>query len=259
MEKEMANYQKIAKLFTKAENRFFHVLEEAVGNEYRIYGKIRIADAIKPNYSERTSEWHTYFNKIKAKHFDFVLCDKETNEILCVIELNDRTHFQKARGERDRFIDEVCREIKLPLLFITNKNQYNTREVKNIIYNAIGKKEDEFEFTGIKLEKDRIIYRKKTKKIKPIEVIGWAGKTFMVLVFLTVAAGIAECSRSVSESSKKLRERMQTLNISPQTYKKPLQSNKTENTNKIHCWLDENGKTVYSNVEPINKNLMPCE
>ena len=257
----MANYQKIKHLFTKAESQFFNALEEAIGDEYRIYGKIRIADAIKPNHAERTSEWQTYFNKIKAKHFDFILCDRSTNEIICAIELNDRTHLQQARAERDRFIDEVCREIKLPLLFIENRNEYDPKEIKNIIFGAVGKNkgQDQFNYTEIKLEKDRVFYRKRSKNIDALSIAGWIGKAFLILVFLTVAASFVTCSQSVSESSKRLREGIQTFKGSPPIFKAPVQNNKRENTNKINCWMDENGKKIYSNVEPINKKLIPCE
>ena len=33
-----------------------------------------------------------YFNWISQKHVDFVLCDKDTMQILCAVELDDRSH-----------------------------------------------------------------------------------------------------------------------------------------------------------------------
>lgn len=41
-----------------------------------------------------------------SKHVDFVMCD-QAMQVLGIIELNDRTHLQQDRIERDEFIDAV--------------------------------------------------------------------------------------------------------------------------------------------------------
>jgi hypothetical protein len=48
------------------------------------------------------------FNKIAAKHFDFLLCDKEDLSVACAIEIDDASHNSKRRQERDEFLKGVC-------------------------------------------------------------------------------------------------------------------------------------------------------
>ena len=41
------NYERRATLFTRAERSFLGVLDQAAGSDYRIFGKVRIADVLK--------------------------------------------------------------------------------------------------------------------------------------------------------------------------------------------------------------------
>jgi hypothetical protein len=69
-------YQKSAALFTPAERSFLGVLQQAVGNNATIFGKVRVADVVEPKAGLGRSARQRTFNRISAKHFDFLLCDK---------------------------------------------------------------------------------------------------------------------------------------------------------------------------------------
>ena len=92
------------KILTKNEYYFYTKLKE-VTNKYnlQILTKIRLADLIevKP-YSINKNEWGTYFNKIKAKHIDFAIVDDM--KVLLIIELDDQSHNNIERIERDKFV-----------------------------------------------------------------------------------------------------------------------------------------------------------
>ena len=94
------------KILTKNEYYFYTKLKE-VTNKYnlQILTKIRLADLIevKP-YSINRNEWGTYFNKIKAKHIDFAIVDDM--KVLLIIELDDQSHNNIERIERDKFVDD---------------------------------------------------------------------------------------------------------------------------------------------------------
>lgn len=94
------------KILTKNEYYFYTKLKE-VTNKYnlQILTKIRLADLIevKP-YSINKNEWGTYFNKIKAKHIDFAIVDDM--KVLLIIELDDQSHNNIERIERDKFVDD---------------------------------------------------------------------------------------------------------------------------------------------------------
>lgn len=107
-------YFKIQALLTPAELSFYHVLKIAISKDYDIFAKVRLADLISVNKGMDRASWGKAFNKVKAKHIDFVLCDKKTSEVLCAIELDDQSHSQVKRQQRDEFVTKALSATKIP-------------------------------------------------------------------------------------------------------------------------------------------------
>lgn len=102
-------------LFTPTEMKFLKVLQEAVGDDYAIMGKVRMADIFGIKAPERSKEYFSHFGKIKAKHFDFLLCLKDTMEPVIVIELDDYSHQRPERRKRDFFVNDLCFKANFPI------------------------------------------------------------------------------------------------------------------------------------------------
>ena len=124
-------------LFTKAERNFLYVLDEAVGTQFRVMGKVRLADIFKPVRGLDNSERATAQNRINAKHVDYVLCDPETMAPVCLVELDDATHRRNDRRERDAFVDQVCAEAGMPIAHIPARDYITPDEVRAAIGNAL--------------------------------------------------------------------------------------------------------------------------
>src|SRR5438132_10066438 len=71
-------YVRIDALFTPAERSFFGILSQVVGDRYVIFGKIRLADTIKPQSGLSQPQRYSALNRITSKHVDFTLCDPRT-------------------------------------------------------------------------------------------------------------------------------------------------------------------------------------
>ena len=97
-------YQKIDELFTPAERSFYGVLNQATGDNAAILGKVRVADVVVPNKGLSRSLWQKSFNKISGKHFDFLLCSKDTLSVICAIELDDSSHKSKKDMKEMNFL-----------------------------------------------------------------------------------------------------------------------------------------------------------
>ncbi|MGC9350450.1 MAG: DUF2726 domain-containing protein [Sulfurovum sp.] len=136
LRRERLHYEKVA-LFTPAEKKFLNVLEQALGDEFRIYGKVRIADTILPKKGLSRKSWNRHFFQISSKHFDYVLCDKRSMDTLCVIELNDRSHQRRERIKRDQLVEKACRSANLPLVWIAVQKNYDKREIHHQIKKEI--------------------------------------------------------------------------------------------------------------------------
>lgn len=92
-------------MFTYNEKDAFQKLK-TVTDELGLYlfAKVRLYDLVEPK--PEIEKWRTYQYKIQAKHVDFVICDKKL-VARAVIELDDASHEEAARKERDVFVDKV--------------------------------------------------------------------------------------------------------------------------------------------------------
>ena len=123
-------YRRLPALFTPAERSFFGVLSQAVGDDALIFGKVRVADVLTPQKSTDKGVWQIAFNKISAKHFDFVLCRKDDLTFLCAIELDDRSHNSAKTQIRDAFLEEACQSADFPLIRFPAKSAYKISDVR---------------------------------------------------------------------------------------------------------------------------------
>lgn len=126
-------YQRSEVLFTPAERSFYGVLEQAIDGRAKVFGKVRVADVITPKKGLSKSEWQIAFNKISAKHFDFVLCKNNDLSLICAIELNDSSHNSKNRQKRDDFLKGVCEASSIPLIQVPAKSGYVISDIKRIL------------------------------------------------------------------------------------------------------------------------------
>jgi hypothetical protein len=126
-------------LFSAAERSFLGVLDKAVGSEHRVFGKVRVADIAKVKSGLNNSARQGALNKIASKHFDYVVCRHSDLSVVCVVELNDKSHASKRAQARDKLIDGVCDTIGLPLLKVPAKRSYSVEEISALIKEAIQK------------------------------------------------------------------------------------------------------------------------
>lgn len=131
-------YVKKGPLLTPAERSFLGVLEKVVDNRCRIYAQVRLADIVSIRAGTDKRQRQFALNRITSKHVDFVVCDRNTLDIWCAIELDDSTHGREDRKTRDLFVDEVFKAAKLPLVRIVTRAAYQPDEVRNALKSAIG-------------------------------------------------------------------------------------------------------------------------
>lgn len=135
---ETLPYVRNAVLFSPAERSFLGVLEQAVGDTYSIFGKVRVADVASVRQMKNRSAWQRAFNRISAKHFDFLLCTKTDLAIVCAIELDDVSHAGRKRKARDAFLADLCAAAGLPLVQVPAKRGYASIELRTQIFQKLG-------------------------------------------------------------------------------------------------------------------------
>ena len=127
-------YQRNSVLFTPAERSFLGVLEQAVGERCRIMGKIRLADIIMVEPGLDRSARQKAFNQIQSKHIDFLACDPDDLSVQFAVELDDKSHRQAKRSQRDQFVDSALQAAGVPLFRFPVKQGYAVEEIRENIF-----------------------------------------------------------------------------------------------------------------------------
>ncbi|MBR9787184.1 MAG: DUF2726 domain-containing protein [Vibrionaceae bacterium] len=90
-------HKKHVYLSSKTERNFYNVLQEILPSDYVIHCQVSLMALVQPvNFKDNSRTW--------AKRMDYVITDRNT-KILAVIELDDSSHRQKRRQERDLYVN----------------------------------------------------------------------------------------------------------------------------------------------------------
>ncbi|HEY6871780.1 MAG TPA: DUF2726 domain-containing protein [Geobacteraceae bacterium] len=117
-------------LFTPAERSFLGVLEQALDGRYRVFGKVRLGDIVKPAKGLPNSKRTTAQNKVNQKHVDFVICSASDLAVAAVVELDDKSHERDNRAGRDRFVDQALAGAQIPVIHFPAQKGYVLAEIK---------------------------------------------------------------------------------------------------------------------------------
>jgi hypothetical protein len=134
-------YESQRALLSPAELSFFHVLESAVGADYRLFAKVRLADIVRVKGGLGGGARQTAFNRIQSKHIDFLACDPRTTAIIFAVELDDSSHLLAGRILRDDFVDRVFAEIGVPIFRFAPRRVYSVQEIRKLIGEKLNKPE----------------------------------------------------------------------------------------------------------------------
>lgn len=129
--REALPYEGRGTLLTKGEAAFFSPLQEAVGAEFQIMCKVRVADVLTCS----DADWRRGFGgAISQKHLDFVLCEPRTTRIILAVELDDRSHEAPHRQRRDRFLNESLQAAGIRLLRIKARARYSADIIRRLVF-----------------------------------------------------------------------------------------------------------------------------
>lgn len=125
-------YAKRDDFLSYSELSFYKVLRQAIDDSIIICPKVSLKDIFFVKSKDK-SDFRTYHNKIDRKHVDFLLCNSDTLEPICGVELDDSSHQKTDRVYRDRFVNEVFEVSGLALVRFKNKKSYTLNEIKEKI------------------------------------------------------------------------------------------------------------------------------
>ncbi len=131
---DLSMYSLKNSILTERELQFYDQLKEIIPNEYFIAPKVGIKDFIEIKSGK---DYMKYFGHISQKHIDFLICSKNRLQPILGIELDDQSHKQAARSERDKKVDALYSQIGLQIIHISTraKNEEIKRTIIEILKN----------------------------------------------------------------------------------------------------------------------------
>lgn len=118
-------YSLKSKLITKSEQAYFEAIKASLPEGYNLFPQINLASFIVRTDDAR------YHNEL-FRNVDFLVTDEEYKPRI-VIEINDQSHLEKERRERDEKVKSICDEAGIPLIKLWTSYGINPDYIKNKI------------------------------------------------------------------------------------------------------------------------------
>lgn len=96
------------RLISKSENEFFKAISAALPAEYHIFPQINLASFIDRTDGAR-------FRNELFRNVDFLITDCDYAPKI-VVEINDQSHLDRDRRERDEKVAKICEEAGIPII-----------------------------------------------------------------------------------------------------------------------------------------------
>lgn len=123
-------------LITPTEHSFFVALKELVPQGYMVFPQINLAAFI-----DRTDD--VSFHNELFRNIDFLITD-ETYRPKIAVEINDSTHLDKGRKERDEKVSNILEEAGIPLLKLWTSygvnHDYIKKKIDELLFNPVVRK-----------------------------------------------------------------------------------------------------------------------
>lgn len=118
-EMHVTPYVRRSALLSPAEQVLYARLHQAAGPEFHVCPKVRLPDAAEVRGD--ALEWQDAWNRIAAKHLDFLLVSSDTWQPLLAVELEDTGDRQRL----DALMERALVSAGLPILRIKARSDYD--------------------------------------------------------------------------------------------------------------------------------------
>lgn len=118
-------------LISKSEQGFFNAIKSSIPDGYQVFPQINLASII-----DRTDD--ARFHNELFRNVDFLVTDTEYTPKF-IIEINDQTHLNNERKERDEKVQKICEEAGIPILKLWTSYGINPEYIKGRINEILSK------------------------------------------------------------------------------------------------------------------------
>lgn len=133
-EKTVYRYKHKEFLMTYSEAQFYNQLIKVLEDDYYIFPQVHLPSII--DHRIKGQNWRAALAHINRKSVDYVLCETKNLRPICAIELDDKTHDSESRVNRDREVERILAEARLPLVRFRTPKKISDEEIVRSI-NAV--------------------------------------------------------------------------------------------------------------------------
>lgn len=117
-------------ILTNNEKEFFQRLLRALP-DYHVFPQVAANALLKVVNSKTGSEYHSTRGRFAQKHVDFVICARDSLEVVAIIELDDRTH----NADKDRKRDAMFEQAGYRVIRFQSKRKPSEAEILAVVLN----------------------------------------------------------------------------------------------------------------------------
>ena len=135
-----ASYIRRDFLLSPEERQFFHALRRAAGEDYAIFGKIRVIDIITPRLAASADPAWDALEATGETHFPFVLCKPSDLSIACAVQLiQHQAPGRKVKDGNTHALKTICAAAGLPLVRLEAGPFYDHHDIRQAVAEAVRK------------------------------------------------------------------------------------------------------------------------
>ena len=116
---------------SESEIRFYRVLQMAVPNEL-VLPQVGMAALVRPRYADADSRFVPAFRTISQRRIDFVVCNRDSMEVRCLVELDDSSH----DARRDQARDAITAQAGYRTVRVRAGRRYDIDGLRNRVLNT---------------------------------------------------------------------------------------------------------------------------
>lgn len=124
-------------VLTAVEQRFYYRVVEALGSDYYVCPKIRLADVI--DVRGDAMEYNAAWNRIAAKRIDFLITNDLFRPVLAIDLMGD-SHFGGQQKGPDPWLERALGACGLPVLKVPARRDYDAGVLRRQIEEQLAKK-----------------------------------------------------------------------------------------------------------------------
>ncbi len=133
-------YRPIDFLLSPAEAELLAALRQALGDDYEVYPKVRLANLIEIRKGLTPKQRTEALAHLEAGRVDFVVCERETSAIRAVVGVEPDKPRRSGRRRKPPFLDAALAAAQVPLVRVPAQSPHSPGELRDRLLAALGPK-----------------------------------------------------------------------------------------------------------------------